>query len=88
MSLILILITIIRYAVQILSLIIIVDIFLSYFMSPYSPVRRVLDGIVEPMLRPIRRIVPPIGMLDLSPLVLLILIQVLGSILASLLSQL
>ena len=34
-----------------------------------------LDAITEPALRPIRRIVPSLGGVDLSPLVLLLLIQ-------------
>lgn len=88
MSIIAILITLIRYIVQILSLVIIIDIFLSYFMDPFNPIRSTLDRIVSPLLNPIRRIVPPLGMLDLSPLVLLILIQVVGSILISLLRNL
>jgi YggT family protein len=43
-----------------------------------------LDRIVEPMMAPIRRIVPPLGMVDFSPLILLILIQVITTVLANL----
>jgi YggT family protein len=50
-------------------------------MDPYHPIRRAIDGVVEPMLAPIRRIVPLVGMLDFSPLVLIILIQLLSNIL-------
>jgi YggT family protein len=50
-------------------------------MDPYHPIRRAIDGVVDPMLAPIRRVVPLIGMLDFSPLVLIILIQVLSNIL-------
>jgi len=35
----------------------------------------ILDRLTRPVLRPIRRIIPPIGGLDLSPLVLLLLIE-------------
>jgi len=31
-----------------------------------------LDGLTEPALRPIRRLIPPIGGLDISPFILLI----------------
>ncbi len=41
----------------------------------YSPIGAVLGDLVEPLLRPVRRIVPPIGGLDLSPLIVLILLQ-------------
>ena len=70
---------------QLLVLLVIVSIILSYFMDPYHPIRRSIDGVVEPMLAPIRRIVPLVGPLDFSPLVLIILIQVLSNILIRLL---
>lgn len=41
------------------------------------PLVSVLNSIVEPVLRPVRRILPTIGGLDLSPLVVLLLIQAL-----------
>jgi YggT family protein len=49
-------------------------------MDPYHPVRRAIDSVVEPLLAPIRRIVPLIGMLDFSPLILIILIQVVSNL--------
>ena len=61
---------------------------LSYFMDPYHPIRRAIDGVVDPMLAPIRRVVPLIGALDFSPLVLIILIQLLSNILIRLLATL
>lgn len=66
---------------QLLVLLVIISVILSYFMDPYHPIRRSIDSVVEPMLAPIRRVVPLIGMLDLSPLILIILIQVLSNIL-------
>jgi YggT family protein len=57
-------------------------------MDPYHPIRRSIDGVVEPMLAPIRRIVPPLGMIDLSPLILIILIQVLSNIIVRVLLSL
>jgi YggT family protein len=72
----------------ILILIVLVSVILSYFMDPYHPVRRLLDGIVEPMLAPIRRVVPLVGMLDFSPLILIILLQLIGNLLTRLLSSL
>jgi YggT family protein len=66
---------------QLLVLLVVVSVILSYFMDPYHPIRRSIDSVVEPMLAPIRRVVPLIGMLDLSPLILIILIQVVSNIL-------
>jgi YggT family protein len=83
-----ILITIIGALQQILILLVILSVILSYFLDPYHPIRRGLDRIVEPMLNPIRRVVPLVGMLDFSPLVLIILIQIIGSLLIRLLLSL
>ena len=76
-----ILIRIINILSQFIVLIVIAKVILSYFMDPYHPIRRTLDNLVEPMLAPIRRVVPLIGMFDFSPLVLLILVQILSSVL-------
>jgi len=81
-----ILIQIISTLSQLLVLLVIVSVILSYFMDPYHPVRRGVDNIVQPMLNPIRRIVPLIGMFDFSPIVLIILIQVVSSLVVGFLS--
>jgi YggT family protein len=78
-------IRIINFIVQLITLLVIVKVFLSYFMSPYHPLRLNFDRIIEPLLGPIRRIIPPVGMLDLSPIVLIIVIQLLGRIIVSIL---
>ena len=44
--------------------------------SPFYPAVNVLYQITEPILAPIRRVLPKFGMLDLSPMVALILIGV------------
>lgn len=54
---------------------IIVYAILSWVTHGYSPIGALLDDLVAPVLRPVRRILPIIGGLDLSPLVVLILIQ-------------
>jgi YggT family protein len=63
--------------------IVIASILLSYFLDPYHPVRQGMDNLVRPLLDPIRRVVPPVGMLDFSPLVLIILIQFVSRLLTS-----
>ena len=59
---------------------------LSFLMDPYHPIRRAIDQIVEPMLRPIRKVVPHVGNIDISPLILIILIQLGSFILRALLT--
>jgi YggT family protein len=80
-----ILVGVINFLVQVLTLLVIADVIVSYFMSPYHPVRSAMDRIVQPMLAPIRRFVHPIQMIDFSPLVLLLLIQLLGSLIIGIL---
>ena len=81
-------IIIITVVSQILVLLVFISVILSYFMDPDHPIRRGVDNIVGPMLSPIRRVVPPLGMLDFSPLVLILLIQLVRSLLVSVLSNL
>jgi len=78
-------ITLINISVDIITLIVIVHVVLSFFMSPYHPVRQIIDRIVQPMLAPIRRILPSTGMLDFSPMVLILLLYVVRSLLVGLL---
>ena len=70
-----IVVSFIRLIFQYLTLIIFVDVILSFFMPPYHKVRQLLDKIVDPMLQPIRRIIPAIGNIDFSPIVLLLVLQ-------------
>ncbi|MBT3322017.1 MAG: YggT family protein [Anaerolineae bacterium] len=80
---ILLLIKFIEITAQALIILVIISIVLSYFMSPYHQVRQSIDKVVQPMLMPIRSVVPLIGMFDLSPMILIILIQILSSALIS-----
>ena len=76
-----ILVRLINIISQFLIILVIVKVILSYFMDPYHPVRRTIDNLVEPLLAPIRKVVPLVGMFDFSPLVLIILVQILASVL-------
>jgi len=71
---------------RILLIIVVVDVLISYFMSPFHPFRETLDRIVSPMLKPIKDIIPNVGMIDFSPLILIVLIQIIEYILIRVLS--
>ena len=79
------LIQLIYFVSEALIILVIISVILSYVMDRYQPIRRWVDSIVEPLLRPIRRVVPLVGSLDFSPLVLIILIQLIASLLVRLL---
>ena len=70
-----------------LTVLILADALVSFVLDPFHPLRRNLDAILSPFLSPIRRVLPPTGMLDFSPFVLLILVQVVGGLLIQLLSR-
>ena len=77
---------IIQALFQILTIIIIIDVVLSFVMSPYQPIRHFFDQLVNPMLGPIRRIVPPMMNMDFSPVILLLLLQLIEYILLKLIA--
>ena len=54
------------------------------WISPHSPLYGVLSRLCQPLLRPLQRIIPLVGGVDLSPLVALIVLQVLLMVLANL----
>jgi len=60
---------------QVLATIIFVRAILSWFaISPYSPIVVFLDRITEPILAPLRRIIPRLGMVDITPMVAIIIL--------------
>ena len=80
-----IVVSVILFVRSVLELLVILSVLLSYILDFYHPVRRFVDAIVEPMLMPIRRVVPLIGMFDISPIVLIILIRVISNLIIKLL---
>jgi len=67
-----------------LSLAILARVLLSWVrVSPYHPAVEFLYRITEPILAPLRRIIPPIGMIDISPVIAIFLLQLIGQVLAA-----
>jgi len=62
---------------------VIIHVLLGYFLSPYHPAREFTARLFEPLLAPIRRMLPQSGMLDFSPLVLIILVQLVEQLILS-----
>lgn len=76
-----------RLALTGLSGLVIVYAVLSWVQAD-SVLAGMVARLVAPMLQPIRRVLPLVGGIDLSPLVLLVLLQVAGIVLESLLGAL
>ncbi len=54
------------------------------WVNPYAPMAEIFNTLTRPLLRPFRRLIPPVGGVDLSPLALLLLLQIALFILAGL----
>jgi YggT family protein len=62
--------------IDLYSLVVLVAVITSWIrLSPGHPIVRVTRALTEPVLAPIRRIVPPMSGLDLSPMILLLALQ-------------
>ncbi|MDQ6673692.1 MAG: YggT family protein [Chloroflexota bacterium] len=68
--------TFLSLLLQILSIAILVRILLTWFpVDQSNPIIRLLNEVTEPVLAPFRRIIPRIGMFDLSPIAAMLVIQ-------------
>ena len=66
------------------ELAILARVLLSWFrVDPYHPAVAFLNQITEPILRPLRNIIPPFGMMDISPVVAMLLIGIIRRIILS-----
>ncbi len=70
-----------RLALSALSALVLVNAVLSWVQAPHV-VKAVLDRLCDPLLRPLRRWLPRIGAVDLSPLLLIVFLQVVAMLLS------
>ena len=82
MALVYVLLDFIRFLCYLLSMLIIVRALLSWFSPrPTNVLMVYLYRITEPLLAPLRRIIPRTAIVDLSPLLAIVLLQVIARIL-------
>ena len=77
------LVELMRMMVYLLMGVVLASAILSW-VNPYAPMAPIINALAEPFLRPIRQVVPMIANVDLSPLVLLLVLQVVLVLLGSL----
>jgi len=65
-----------RYSLYLLIGVILIQAVISW-INPYAPLAPLFNALAAPFLRPFRRLIPPIGNVDLSPLFALITAQLL-----------
>ena len=82
------LVLLIRVVTQTFIWVVIANSLLSFFLSPYHPVREALERIVAPFLNPIRNLMPNTGGIDFSPLVLILALDFLSRVFITILLSL
>ena len=74
----------VNYLTQALVIAIVLRAILSWFVPQGDhPVVRILHEVTDPIIAPLRRVIPSIGMLDISPFVAIILLQVVRQVVVS-----
>lgn len=75
---------IVDHIINALIILIVVSSILSWFSpDPRNPLVRIVHGVVEPLLHPIRTILPTLGPLDLSPMVAILILMLLQRLLGA-----
>lgn len=79
------LLSFISFLCNALAIIVFVRAILSWFpVSPYHPIMVFLYRITEPILAPLRRIIPRIGMVDITPAIAIIILLLIPQLLVRL----
>lgn len=72
--------------VQLYSLVILARVLMSWVnIDPYSPLARTIFNLTEPVLAPVRNLLPPAAGLDFSPIIVMVLLQVIGRMIVTML---
>lgn len=76
--------TFISLLVNILVIAIFLRAIISWFrLAPDNPIIVILTQVTEPILAPLRRVIPSLGMFDITPWIAMILLQFLGQLIVS-----
>jgi YggT family protein len=74
---------ILRVLIDGYSLVVLASVILSWIrLDPENPIVRVVEALTEPVLAPIRKVLPDFGGIDFSPMLLLFALRFLRSLLA------
>ena len=71
---------------QIYTFVLLIRILITWIpnLDPYHPIVQLLFQVTEPVLEPARMLIPPIGMIDISPIVVFIVLGILQDLLMQL----
>ncbi len=77
-------IVVVGYLIELLAFAIFARSIISWFPIDRSgPVVQALEAITDPVLEPMRRVIPPIGMIDITPMIAMMVLFVIANILTS-----
>jgi len=74
------LIGLVELIITLITVLLILNVLASFVLDPWHPARRFLNQLAEPILRPFRGLLPPVGMFDFTIMLALIVIQILGQL--------
>jgi len=72
----------IRLLCEVLTFAIFIRVILSWFVTRPNTLTIILDKITDPILAPLRRIIPRAGMFDFTPLIAIVVLQLIARLLA------
>lgn len=81
-------ITFVSMTCDVLNLVVFFDVILSWVVPPDNRVFQFVDSLARPILQTVRRLIPPMGMIDLSPIIVLFGLEMIKNILVAILSSL
>ncbi len=71
-----------------LNLAILIRVIVSWLnVNPYNPFVSFVYQVTDPILEPLRRIIPPLGMIDISPIIAMLLLSVVQQLLLTIVAQ-
>lgn len=67
-----------RMAFEIYSIILLVRVLITWVNpDPFNPIVQFLTKVTDPVLEPLRRVIPPLGPIDISPIVAFLILRAL-----------
>lgn len=75
------LLSLLGFVLEIYSFVVLARVLLTWIpnLDPYHPAVQFLHQITDPVLEPARRLIPPIGMIDISPVVVMLVLSFLAN---------
>ena len=69
--------------IEIYTFVLLIRILMTWIpnLDPHNPIVQMLVQVTDPVLEPARRLIPPLGMIDISPIVVFIALSIIRDLL-------